>query len=209
MVAEHSTPAALSTQDHPLWDAYAADRSIANRNALVEHYSQLIRPVAVQIRRRLPRSVELADLLSFGACGLIGAVEDFDTSRGVRFWTFAEQRVRGAIYDGLRRQDWVPRRVRASSPAEQITRVGRFEPSQHDRSPCESPTDSLDVLRAVCRRFNQTERLIIILYYYEELTMKEIGATLGISESRVCQIHASLLRWLKRTYRARRQDLCC
>jgi len=63
-----------------------------------------------------------------------------------------------------------------------------------------------DVMRLVTKGLNRNERLIIILYYYEELTMKEIGQTLGLSESRVSQMHSSIVARLKDQLRRRRPE---
>ncbi len=73
----------------------------------------------------------------------------------------------------------------------------------------EDPTDSIqkrDIMRLVTKGLNRNERLIMILYYYEELTMKEIGATLGLSESRVSQMHSSIVNRLKEQLRKRRPE---
>src|SRR4051812_21606963 len=73
----------------------------------------------------------------------------------------------------------------------------------------EDPTDGIqkrDVMRLVTKGLNRNERLIIILYYYEELTMKEIGQTLGLSESRVSQMHSSIVARLKDQLRKRRPE---
>jgi RNA polymerase sigma factor for flagellar operon FliA len=95
-----------------LWRTYKRDAVPADRDRLVLHYSPLVKYVAGRVRSGLPASVEQADLVSDGTIGLIDAIEKFDAGRGLLFQTYAIPRIRGAITDGLRAADWVPRLVR-------------------------------------------------------------------------------------------------
>jgi RNA polymerase sigma factor for flagellar operon FliA len=63
-----------------------------------------------------------------------------------------------------------------------------------------------DLIRLVTKGLNRNERLILILYYYEQMTMKEIGTTLSLSESRVSQMHSSIVRRLKTQLTERRTE---
>lgn len=98
-----------------LWATYTKTRKDADRNSLIVAYEPLVRATAKKIKNRLPPSVELDDLVSYGMFGLIDAIERFDMSRGFKFETFALKRIQGAIYDGIRVMDWVPRTVRSQS----------------------------------------------------------------------------------------------
>ncbi len=95
-----------------MWHAYklTADRQI--RDKIIIQYSPLVKFVASRVGAGLPKSVELADLISYGMFGLIDAIEKFEPDRGIKFETYAMTRIRGAIIDELRAIDWVPRSVR-------------------------------------------------------------------------------------------------
>src|SRR5690606_26762080 len=95
-----------------LWSAYLTERSRELRDQLVVHYTPLVRAVAYRLGSALPSYVEVADLVQCGVFGLIDAVERFDPERSPRFESYAVPRIRGAILDELRAQDWVPRGVR-------------------------------------------------------------------------------------------------
>lgn len=246
-----------------LWERYANCRDdIEARNELVEHYMPIVRQKADQIRVRLPEEVERDDLISTGTLGLMEAVAAFDPSRGVKFETFCVQRIRGAMVDGLRSMDWVPRKVRSRAmklndaykvlegrfgrrPSEEelarfldlpvdevhrtITETNSVNVSSLDRSWTDSsdenevtgmkiladergenPTEQLErreLIRTCTKGLNKTERLIIILYYFEEMTMKEIGATLDLSESRVSQMHSAILSRIRALNSHRRDEL--
>ncbi len=92
-----------------LWKAYYADPGDLTRNAIVESYQALIHQIVRRFGARLPRSVDRGDLLTAGNMGLINAVHGFDPERGVRFESYCELRVKGALLDELRSQDWLPR----------------------------------------------------------------------------------------------------
>lgn len=92
-----------------LWRAYKRSRDDETRNRLVEHYQAFVRELARRFGSRLPRSVDRGDLETAANVGLIGAIESFDPTRGVRFESYCELRVRGALLDELRTQDWLPR----------------------------------------------------------------------------------------------------
>ena len=91
------------------------DGSQAARNELILHYMPLVKSAAYKMSKKLPSTVERADLESYGTFGLIDAIHKYDIKRGIKFETYAPTRINGAIYDGLRSMDWVPRAVRSQS----------------------------------------------------------------------------------------------
>jgi RNA polymerase sigma factor for flagellar operon FliA len=205
--------------------------------------------VAGRIGAGLPSSVDPGDLVSSGVFGLIDAVERFEPGRGVKFETFAAPRIRGAIYDGLRQLDWVPRSVRSRArevekamseleakhgrvatdeelashlhiTPEELTRwlasiaattVGTLdraiaagqEPAAVDGKGFDSPSavvedrELRDVMRTEIGKLPEREKLVLSLYYDEGLTLAEIGQILGVTESRVSQIHTKSVLHLR------------
>lgn len=110
--AEARAPAAATIVDpetEPLWAAYRAEPSDETRNALVEAYHRFAAEVTRRFAARLPRSVDRGDLATAGDVGLMNAITGFDPERGVRFESYCELRVKGALLDELRTQDWLPR----------------------------------------------------------------------------------------------------
>ena len=110
----HRTEARASPHDAPGELSAGGPRAgvPSQRDRLVLRYAPLVRQVAVRVGTRLPAHVELADLIQVGVFGLIDAIDRFEPELGVRFEAYAAQRIRGAIMDELRAQDWVPRVVR-------------------------------------------------------------------------------------------------
>ncbi|MFH0965602.1 MAG: FliA/WhiG family RNA polymerase sigma factor [Planctomycetota bacterium] len=248
-------------EERTLWRYFKKTRDVRARNRLLTHYRPLVRYAAERIKTRLPREIELDDLEAAGFFGLLDAVNGFDLTRGVKFETYCGPRIRGAILDELRVQDWVPRLVRARAnrlawargacetelgrpprPQEvadklgcsvkeythlcrEASTVGVFHVTQnvqdeesgrgvreieglqdHNGEDPSSQTQREDLKELIMKGLNKKERLILILYYYEGLTMREIGHSLGLSESRVSQIHASLLLRLKKHLHERRPE---
>ena len=204
----------------------------------------------------LPAHVEDSDLISYGLLGLISAIERFDTSRDIKFETFAIARIKGSIIDELRSLDWVPRSVRAK--AREIERANIKLEHQFHRAPTDDemageldittdefhdaliqisnstiaaldelwtvsdtsgdPVSLLDTLQDpeapdpakvmdsselkdrvadAIARLPEREKLVIALYYYENLTLREIGEVLGVTESRISQLHTKAVLRLR------------
>jgi RNA polymerase sigma factor for flagellar operon FliA len=92
-----------------LWERYRANPGDDTRNALVEAYHDFAGEVTRRFAARLPRSVDRGDMVTAGHVGLMNAIAGFDPERGVRFESYCELRVKGALLDELRTQDWLPR----------------------------------------------------------------------------------------------------
>jgi RNA polymerase sigma factor for flagellar operon FliA len=95
-----------------LWQRFKVLGDQEARDSLIEKYAYLVRITAGRVVTSLPPNMDREDLLSAGAMGLVRAVDQFDTSRNVKFETYAIALIRGAILEMLREQDWVPRSVR-------------------------------------------------------------------------------------------------
>src|SRR5437867_3930349 len=150
--------------------ALAHSASVAgSREEVLRRHLPLVRRVVQRLAARKPPHIENGDLVSWGIVGLLDAIGKYDPKKAASFATYAQFRIRGAILDHLRSPDWVPRSVRqtASLVAEAI------------------------------RRLPEREQLVVTLYYHEELTMKETGAVLGLTESRVSQLHSQAMLRLK------------
>jgi RNA polymerase sigma factor for flagellar operon FliA len=121
-----TSPAAATTTDRmlpaDLWQRYRRTGDPDARRQLLELYIGLVHHVAREMSRR-SSSVELDDLVSAGTFGLIRALDSFDLSRGLAFSTYAVRRIRGAILDDLRSQDWAPRAVRVKARRLQVATV--------------------------------------------------------------------------------------
>jgi RNA polymerase sigma factor FliA len=211
-----------------------------------------VESLARRVAASMPHSIELGDLVQDGMIGLIDAACRFDEGRGIKFETFAERRVRGAMIDALRRDAW-PRGVRRQrreleAAREQLRRELGSEPSLADLAarvgsdearlgrtivrintiestsplsagdnidgaslpPALVPSEPQaadkayetkeirDRIRAAIATLPARERKVIGMYYYAESTMKQIGAEIGVNESRVSQLHARAVQRLRK-----------
>jgi len=133
------------------WDRWLQNGSKTSRDHLIVHYSPLVKFVAGRVGAGLPSSVDPGDLVSSGVFGLIDAIERFDPERGVKFETFAMPRIRGAVYDGLRELDWVPRSVR--NHARQVERA--FSELEHSLGRAPSDDELATHLRISVRELDR------------------------------------------------------
>jgi RNA polymerase sigma factor for flagellar operon FliA len=230
------------------WRQYERTGDRAVRDQLILAYSPIVKYVAGRVAARMPAHVDIADLVSYGLGGLIEAVERFEPSRGVGFESYAMTRIRGAIIDELRSQDWVPRAVRSEAraitqaTADLTTRLQRLptdaelaaklsmKPAELDASlqrvvnartvaldepayagqdgglqpalvetladtHADDPDARLDAsdlrerIAAAIEHLPDRQQVILGLRYHQELTFSDIGEILGVSESRICQLH--------------------
>jgi RNA polymerase sigma factor for flagellar operon FliA len=239
-----------------LWRRYSEDANVEARGRLITAYVPLVRQIAAQLGGGLPGHVEEADLVSYGLVGLNTAIERFQPERGIRFESFAATRIRGAILDGLRALDWVPRSVRSRAraidkararlqhelgrrptTAELAARLGTDEAQLREHlleiaagslhaldepwAVADASGDAVSLLEVIpdprapdpqaildtsdikvrladaIAELPEREKLVVALYYYEGLSLKEIGEVIGVTESRVSQVHTAALGRLK------------
>lgn len=108
MIEQRANP----VSHYELWLSWKNEGRLEAKKALIEAYLPLVDYVSGRLAVSLPKNVSREDLSSYGIMGLIDAVEKFDLDRGLQFETYASWRIRGAVIDGLRQGDWVPRSVR-------------------------------------------------------------------------------------------------
>jgi RNA polymerase sigma factor FliA len=248
--ASHKAAAAAALAKASAQAKASADKS-AGQAHRVEAGIPFVEALARRMAATMPHSIDISDLIQDGVIGLIDAAQRFDDSRGIKFETFAERRIRGAMIDALRKDAWPRgvRRVRRELEAarEKLRASLGHEPSLADLAqaigsdekrlgktivrintiestspfsnadtvdetqlpavlvPAEPERPDLQYERAeVKNRVRNAiatlpvrEQRVIALYYYNEVTMKDIGAELGVNESRVSQLHARAIRRLK------------
>ncbi|MDR2892865.1 MAG: FliA/WhiG family RNA polymerase sigma factor [Deltaproteobacteria bacterium] len=225
------------------------DFTPVDQERIARHYAPKVKYLAARLKSRLPRNIELGELISAGSLGLVESFSKFKPDLGVKFDTYAENRIRGAMLDELRRLDWFPRSLRqrvrqidgAILQSEQST--GRM-PSESELAALTGLSEkevreglealqsqacfSLDAIEnllsgedsfkngepyaeaatsemiskvaELIEQLTPREKLVLSLYYSEELNMREAAEVMGITEGRVSQLHSQALARLRREF---------
>ena len=222
-----------------------------DRDQLVQRFVPLVKRIAYHLMARLPASVQFDDLVQNGMLGLLDAMERYQEGFGAQFETYATQRVRGAMLDGLRENDWLPRNLRRElrrieGAINQLEHTHGRAPSERElaealemsledyqktlhearghqlvyfddfasdgeegfleRHFTDNDADPANILEdkkvketlvTAISRLPERERLMMALYYEQELNLREIGEVMGVTESRVCQLHSQAIARLR------------
>ena len=222
-----------------------------NKDQLVQRFAPLIKRIAYHLMARLPASIQVDDLVQNGMIGLLDAINRFEAGLGAQFETYAAQRVRGAMLDGLRENDWLPRSLRRDFRRIEVA-ISQLE-QNYGRAPSENElANALDMTLADYQTLLQDtrghqlisfddlvedgdddflerhlsdassepsklledanlrrslaqgiellperEKLMMALYYEQDLNLREIGEVMGVTESRVCQLHSQAVARLR------------
>ena len=222
-----------------------------DKEQLVQRFVPLVKRIAYHLMARLPANVQFEDLVQNGMLGLLDALERVEEGFGAQFETYATQRVRGAMLDGLRENDWLPRSLRRElrriegainslehthgrAPSErelaeslglsladyqktlQDARghqlvyfddfAGEGEEDFLERHFTDNAADPANILEdknvkellvKAIANLPERETLMMALYYEQELNLREIGEVMGVTESRVCQLHTQAIARLR------------
>ena len=222
-----------------------------NKDQLIQRFAPLVKRIAYHLMARLPSSVQVDDLVQNGMMGLLDAINRFEAGMGAQFETYAAQRVRGAMLDGLRENDWLPRSLRRDFRRIEVA-ISQLE-QQYGRAPSEHElASSLDMTLADYQKMLQDarghqlisfedlvedgdedflerhltdessepskiledqslrqrlaqgiellperEKMMMALYYEQDLNLREIGEVMNVTESRVCQLHSQAVARLR------------
>ncbi len=229
------------------WDELTA----RERDQVVRHYAPKIKIIGLRLKAKLPRSVELSELLGAGSLGLMEALQKFEPERGFKFETYAESRIKGAMLDELRRLDWFSRgmrhRIRTleecirkietetgdSATTEQLCKetgmdarevdqaldilqnqvcvsieavsenLASLKQASQENDPYQNASfrEIVDKIALLIDELTPREKLVLSLYYGEELNMRETAEVMDITEGRVSQLHSQSLEKLRKKFR--------
>lgn len=232
-----------------LWINYSKTKDKNLKNKLIEYYIELVNIISGRMYNYYGSKIDFDDLVGYGILGLIDSIDKFDLTKNIKFETYAQIRIRGAIIDNIRKLDWIPRSLRKKSRDVQTAivklenKLGRNPTNLEIANLLDIELDEFELLLADISSFNvssleelllnkgdyimenhnssnnpeqafqeleikelltnaiegllNNEKKVISLYYYEELTYKEIGLILDLSESRISQIHSKSILKIK------------
>jgi len=216
------------------------------KEELVLKYAPLVKNIAERMAIRLPPNICKEELIGPGVLGLFDAIEKFDSTREIKFQTYANLRIKGAILDELRKMDWISRSIRRNIhriedamrslelklgrepddfevaeemgvdidsyhrmtmkaqgagllSLDEIMPDGKAPKLSRQVSDVPSPFDKLKIkeskkiISKALSKLSKKEQLVMSLYYYDELTLKEIAKVLNLTESRISQIHSKVI----------------
>lgn len=238
----------LSKEEMIYWDNWQQQRDPEAGDYLVERYLPLVEYVIQRFMVSLPKTVDKDDIRSLAFEGLLDAFDKFNIGRDLKFETYATWRIKGAIIDGLRQSDWLPRSVREK--VKKIEKAYAFLEQENNHSVTdaevskylgitkaelnktvadaalstmismdENPSDDNQVgkhniignanvgsperhlyqqtikesLANAIGRLPEKEKIVISLCYFEDLKLTEIAEVLGVSVSRVSQLHSKAI----------------
>ncbi|NSL51159.1 FliA/WhiG family RNA polymerase sigma factor [Calidifontibacillus erzurumensis] len=245
----------LPTNEDLIWQRWIETKDPQAGDSLIRLYMPLVNYHVQRILVGLPKNVSKEDVKSYALLGLYDAIEKFDLSRELKFDTYASFRIRGAIIDGLRKEDWLPRSLREkhkkieaaierleqklmrNATIEEIAKEVKMSTEEVEHAITESffanilsldegnkdaeEQDGINIsirdenmltpeeqtikeelyheLAQTISELSDKEQLVLSLFYKEELTLTEIGQVLGLSTSRISQIHSKALLKLRRS----------
>ena len=247
---------ALTAQRFGSGDLAWPDCTPEQQEHIVRHFAPKVKYLALRLKTRLPRNVELAALIGAGTLGLMESFAKFRPQLGIKFDTYAENRIRGAMLDELRRLDWFPRSLRrrvrvldeaiqklenaaGSSPSEEelaaetglelrevreglealqnqfclsldmVQESFTAMDDQGEENPYKKAASQelVDRMAELIDQLTPREKLVLSLYYAEELNMREAAEVMWITEGRVSQLHSQALSRLRREFSARHGDM--
>lgn len=222
-----------------------------DQGSLVNQYAPLVKRIAFHLMAKLPASVQVDDLIQNGMLGLLDALGRYEDDQGAQFETYAVQRIRGSMLDGLREADWLPRGIRKEMrrvesvlhrlehehgrPPTEAELAGAMDMplaeyqkllqdarghqlvyledlsgndgedflDRHENAGSKDPLAALEdedtrtALASAIGALPEREKLMMALYYEQDLNLREIGEVMGVTESRVCQLHSQAIARLR------------